>query len=160
MGTANRRKRIGIVGAVVLVVAGGAWAAGNLDTSSDDGFIYGCVGSGQGQLRVVASAAECRSNERALTWNVRGPTGARGPEGPPGPRGADGPPGLPASLTIESLEGAACTVSQVAGAIHVTTALNGDISLRCVANIDLQGDSRNCGAVGNDVSRLPNANGV
>jgi len=179
MDRQKRFRRIGVVGPIALLVAaGGAWATGTLGASSSDDVIHGCVGTGQGQLRIVAGPADCRANEQALSWNVHGvagPTGPRGPEGVPGlpgekgapgdvgPRGETGPAGPagpPGTVTLGELEGSACTVSHLEGAVHVGTALNGDISLRCVPDVDLQGDAHHCGAVGNDVSRLPHATGV
>jgi hypothetical protein len=59
-------------------------------------------------LRVVDSATSCKSSERPLVWNLRGPrgvpgpagaagaagpTGEAGPAGPAGPVGPQGPPG-------------------------------------------------------------------
>jgi hypothetical protein len=44
-------------------------------------------------LRVVEGNADCRRNERPLTWNLRGPQGPAGTSGATGPAGATGPPG-------------------------------------------------------------------
>jgi len=44
-------------------------------------------------LRVVQGSADCRRNERPLTWNLRGPQGPPGATGATGPEGAAGPPG-------------------------------------------------------------------
>jgi hypothetical protein len=46
-----------------------------------DGTIHGCYQRTNGVLRVVESAGDCRSRERALDWNQQGPTGATGPQG-------------------------------------------------------------------------------
>jgi hypothetical protein len=54
-------------------------------------------------MRLVSAGSSCRSNERRLTWNVRGPkgnpgpagpTGAAGPAGERGPQGEQGPQGI------------------------------------------------------------------
>jgi hypothetical protein len=47
-------------------------------------------------LRVVDTAADCKSSERPLVWNLRGPQGLPGPAGaagPAGPTGETGPAG-------------------------------------------------------------------
>lgn len=58
-----------------------------------DGLITGCAKKARGQLRVVATNEPCKSNERRLTWNERGPRGRRGPQGVRGPQGLQGPAG-------------------------------------------------------------------
>lgn len=40
-----------------------------------------------GELRIVETAGDCKTNETPLSWNVTGPVGPQGPEGPPGPPG-------------------------------------------------------------------------
>ena len=57
--------------------AGGvAWAT----IPGADNTIHGCYrtagGDNQGQLRVVEDSADCRSNETAIEWNQKGPTGS------------------------------------------------------------------------------------
>jgi hypothetical protein len=72
-------------------VAGGfAYAA----IPDEAGVIHGCYRTStddqKGQLRVVESAASCRSNELPIEWNVTGAPGAQGPAGEDGADGADG----------------------------------------------------------------------
>jgi hypothetical protein len=57
-----------------LVVAIGGVAYATIPDSS--GTIQGCYGKTTGNLRVVDSAAYCRSNETALAWNQQSPPGA------------------------------------------------------------------------------------
>jgi len=77
----------------VLAAAGAAVAAvggrGQISTES----ITGCAAKGSGRLRVVSAGSSCRSSERRLIWNVRGPQGLPGPAGTPGPAGPEGPAG-------------------------------------------------------------------
>jgi hypothetical protein len=58
--------------------------------------INGCQAKSNGQLRLVADASECKSNELAVSGNSAGATGPAGPAGaagPAGPAGNDGAPG-------------------------------------------------------------------
>lgn len=76
--------------ATVLTVAGLAVAA----IRSSSGTIHSCYSKRNGALRIVKAGTKCKSSERALAWNQRGPTGPRGPRGP---RGATGPRGVGAT---------------------------------------------------------------
>src|SRR4051794_13757564 len=182
MVISRKRKTEGLaLIALALAGAGVALAAVVvLSPPSGDGVINGCVGSSSGQLRIVPSVTDCHANENPLTWNVKGPpgqigaTGATGPTGPIGPTGATGadgppgatgpagppgPPGAPAVVTLAALEGSPCVVRGLPGIVHLDTAATGNVSLRCGPEFDLQSDPHNCGALGNDVSRLPHATG-
>lgn len=87
--------------ALVLAIGGVAYAA----IPGSDGVIKACydkpglLGLGQGSVRVIDSAASCRSTETQLTWNQKGPQGEKGETGAPGAQGdkgeagADGAPG-------------------------------------------------------------------
>jgi hypothetical protein len=55
--------------------------------------VKACRNSANGNLRQVASAAECKPNEEYVTWSVTGPQGPVGPQGPAGPQGATGATG-------------------------------------------------------------------
>ncbi len=74
---------------VTLAVAGLALGAGIAYASIPDsgGAIHGCYANKDGGLRVIdtGSGGACDSKkETPLTWNQKGPTGARGPTGPTG----------------------------------------------------------------------------
>ena len=73
-----------------LLTGGLAFAA----VPAEDGTITACRHNNSGALRVVDSAAACRNQETALTWNQQGPQGPAGPQGVPGPVGPQGPQGL------------------------------------------------------------------
>jgi hypothetical protein len=73
-----------------LVLAGSFAASATIPGS--DGLIHACYRLSDGRVRVVDPAHEgsCAPSERALTWNVRGRIGPRGPKGVIGPRGFRG----------------------------------------------------------------------
>lgn len=89
--------------AVALTAVAGLAAAEGVRKNT----VRACVHKKSGLVRVVASAARCRRNERTVSWNARGlqgapgpagpqgPAGAAGPEGPAGPQGQQGAPGFP-----------------------------------------------------------------
>ena len=58
--------------ALVVAVAGVAYAT----IPDSTGTIHACYQKRSGDLRVVRSADDCRSSERALSWNQQGPAGA------------------------------------------------------------------------------------
>jgi hypothetical protein len=58
--------------------------------------IHACVNKQTGAVRIVATAANCKVTETAVTWNQTGPQGPQGPQGvagPQGPKGAQGAQG-------------------------------------------------------------------
>jgi hypothetical protein len=55
--------------------------------------IHACVKVGDGTLRIVETADDCKSNEYNLEWSIVGPMGPQGPPGVPGADGADGADG-------------------------------------------------------------------
>ena len=74
----------------LLVVAGTISAASSADTT-----IRACKHIRNGHLRIPASTAACKRNERPVQWSKQGPAGPPGPAGVPGPAGPVGPAGLP-----------------------------------------------------------------
>jgi uncharacterized repeat protein (TIGR02543 family) len=85
------------------IVGVGAYATGIIPAS--DGTINGCYDRTNGNLRVVATAGDCRTAELPIQWSQRGPRGEQGPEGAQGPRGdtgATGPTG-PAGAVASAL---------------------------------------------------------
>ena len=49
-----------------------------------DGVIYSCYHKNDGELRIIDSTEQCKTNETPLSFNQTGP---QGPEGPAGPSG-------------------------------------------------------------------------
>jgi hypothetical protein len=71
--------------------------------------INACAQNFTGDLRVVATKSQCKSDEHFVSWNVQGPvgqTGPQGPAGPAGPKGAPGPQGVPGPVGPVGTKGA------------------------------------------------------
>src|ERR671928_1701294 len=81
------RTRTVLATATAVLVTGGIAAA----SSVSDGTINACVKNGD--VRIVGSTSDCKKNEKALTWNQRGPAGPKGERGPKGEAGPAGPKG-------------------------------------------------------------------
>lgn len=85
---------------VIVVLAAAGFAVAAIRSSS--GTIHSCYSKSTGALRI---ASKCKSGERALAWNQRGPTGPRGATGArgaagtgtTGPKGATGATGAGAT---------------------------------------------------------------
>jgi hypothetical protein len=84
-----------IIGAAIAtaMATGGAAIASIPDSTT--GVITGCYDSGSGALRVTdtttGSPPACRSTDKQLPWNQRGPVAPAGLRGPAGPEGPPGP---------------------------------------------------------------------
>jgi hypothetical protein len=74
--------------ALVVALGGGLALA-----QSGSNTIHACSKDGNGSLRRVASASECKNGESPLHWMVGGQPGPQGPQGPQGPAGPVGPQG-------------------------------------------------------------------
>ncbi len=120
----RRRLRIGVLSVVTLALVASAAGAG-VEVLLADEVINACKSRTTGVLRVPAAGTACRSDEQALRWNVRGVTGATGPQGPPGP------------ISVDNLAGTTCTTAAGSvGALSVSTAPSGAVSLSCRAQVD------------------------
>lgn len=73
--------------AVIVVGLGGAAVAADSSQPNQTGTYYGCIGDGNGNLRVIDSGDSCEKNETAITWNQTGPQGLKGDTGAQGPQG-------------------------------------------------------------------------
>jgi large repetitive protein len=78
--------------AALVTLTGTATLAAGASALTGDDVITACQKRG-GYLRIVRDASACRSGERVVRWNMRGPQGPAGPPGPAGPRGDQGPAG-------------------------------------------------------------------
>lgn len=86
---------------IVAAIASAALTAGvvggvAIAQTSTPTVVTACVAEGSGNVRIVSSASDCRSNETTTSWNQQGPQGLQGPQGPQGaegPTGATGPAG-------------------------------------------------------------------
>ena len=95
-GRRHRRRERDVYGRAIVIACVTAFAVASATafagaSARAAGVIVGCQKPGNGFLRVVRDADDCRRNERIVTWNERG---AAGPQGPAGPAGAPGPAGL------------------------------------------------------------------
>jgi hypothetical protein len=129
-----RSKILVVLAIAAVAVAGAAFAA----IPDGNGVIHACRKVDGGALRVVAKASACRSGERALAWNQRGPAGPTGPAGPAGPEGATGAqgpqgPAGPGLASFDSLAGLGCTIGGQAGAISIAYDDSGLAQIHCVA---------------------------
>jgi type VI secretion system secreted protein Hcp len=97
MGNGDGRRRLAGRGAKVGIPTVAALGAGSAIAVAaipgDDGTINGCYGKGNGDLRVVENADDCRNRETPIKWSQRGPAGPQGIPGPTGPKGDPGPAG-------------------------------------------------------------------
>jgi hypothetical protein len=77
----------------VLIVISGGFALASIPTSTTRIF-YACYNA-KGAIRIIDYQAgkRCVRGERTISWNQRGPTGARGLTGATGARGLTGPAG-------------------------------------------------------------------
>lgn len=81
---------VGLVGAVVLMGAGGSVAS----IPDQAGVIHACFDTSKGTVRIIDEALEgCNKGEALLTWNQQGPAGAAGQQGDTGAMGPAGPQG-------------------------------------------------------------------
>lgn len=131
---------------LILAVPAAAFAGQRLGA---DGTIHACASRKGGRLR-LSSTGRCLRAERAIGWNVRGPSGTPGPAGaagpagvlgskgdpgPPGPRGpegARGPKGESGTLaSFEALDGLACQANGRAGTIDLAFDADGRATFTC-----------------------------
>lgn len=84
---------------IVGLLVGSGMAVGQLRVSRDT--LSACVAS-DGSMR-MATRLRCRSDERLVSWNVRGPEGPRGERGATGPEGPPGPVGTVSNADLSTL---------------------------------------------------------
>lgn len=94
----NSRKVMILVGVLILTQIFVGLAYANV------GEIHACYNPA-GQIRIVESADDCKSQETHLAWNIEGQQGPRGPQGDPGPPGDDGADGAPGKDGAEGAQG-------------------------------------------------------
>ena len=95
------------------VLVGGAYVVNAATSPSTT--ITACSHKKTGAVRIVSAKAKCKSNEKRVTWNVKGATGAQGltglggpagPAGSTGPAGADGRDGEDGKNGVDGKDGA------------------------------------------------------
>jgi hypothetical protein len=87
----------------VAIAAGGGTYAVAASTRSD--VIKGCANNRSGAMRALSGKQKCKRTERALSWNITGPTGASGANGAPGTPGTPGPAGAKGSDGTDGVNG-------------------------------------------------------
>lgn len=92
MNRSTRARRTASTVLATLLGAAGVSYATTVATSESTAVINACQ-SPSGYLRLVASAADCRKPDTAVSWNAQGPVGPTGQKGDPGAPGAPGPAG-------------------------------------------------------------------
>lgn len=113
------RKRILLVACWIGLGASLGQVASSFASTSSK-IIYACVNRETGLMRYV-STGRCRSTERLLSWNLQGPSGARGEQGEQGlqgPRGASGEQ----PNTILTGSGAPNSSTGIVGDLYLDTA--------------------------------------
>jgi hypothetical protein len=106
-------------GAAALIVGALALSAlGVVAFAADGGTITACVKKGNGDVRFVSSASECKHNETVTTFNQTGPAGPPGSAGPPGPAGPStaGPAGLDLIVVTSNVQNAGGPDGSITGA--------------------------------------------
>jgi hypothetical protein len=114
----TRRGRLAAVaGVLALVTAGGvAYAA----IPGPGGVIQACYTKSGGALRVVDSAASCKSGETSLNWSQQGLPGPVGPAGPAGAQGPVGPAGPGSLFAVVASDGALARGSTGVTSTHLS----------------------------------------
>ena len=84
-----------LVVGVVAVAAATAASVAYASIPGSNGVISSCYTKSTGTIRVIDSAATCKTGETSLNWNQQGAAGLPGPKGDPGPPGPKGDPGDP-----------------------------------------------------------------
>ena len=110
---------------IVGLLVGSGMAVGQLRVSRDT--LSACVAS-DGSMRMT-SRLSCRSDERLVSWNTRGPEGPRGDRGPTGPEGPPGPVGTVSTADLSTLpfvERARFSSNVALSESYSTTASNGE----------------------------------
>ena len=92
-----------LVGVGLAVLVGTAGATPSVSTTG--GAIILCKNMTNGNLRAVATAADCRSSEVALSFDAQGPPGPAGPQGATGPQGPAGPQGATGAVGPQGVKG-------------------------------------------------------
>ena len=123
---ALRGRRVVIAVVAIFALAGGIAYAAIPDAA---GVIQGCYRTSnddqKGQLRVVESAASCRTNELPIQWNVTGAPGARGPAGEDGSDGASPTVAQVGPGTGGCANGGAAITDSAGTTAYVCNGLNG-----------------------------------
>src|SRR5918995_921759 len=126
------RSLAGGTGARVFLLAAAATAllvSGATPVQAQTTTVNACWPNDTGRVRFVASLAECKDNEMAVSWNVQGiqgppgpvgPQGPTGPQGPQGATGATGPQGPQGDPGLSGVEIVSVSVASTAASVSAT----------------------------------------
>jgi hypothetical protein len=125
-------KRAGLIASLcaAAVVAAGAGATLGQGAASNKPLRI-CVLSKTGQVSLVQKGKRCGKGSRAVTWNVRGRTGAQGAPGQPGARGATGTQGGRGNFDFDDFKDMPCDAGSGPDTVNVTYDSNGFATFRC-----------------------------
>src|SRR3954465_7755223 len=111
--------QVALFAAVMLLGVSVAAATGTFSASSTSP-LNACANGGNGNLRLVSGASDCRANEAFVSWNVQGAAGLPGPKGDPGAAGPPGTPGPPGPDNVSYAGPAAHIVAPSGGSVTET----------------------------------------
>jgi len=86
---------------------------------------------------MVQASRRCGRGDRAVSWNIRGETGARGSVGPDGASGATGATGVAGSqgargsFNFDDFDGMACDAASGPDTVSVTFDSDGFATFQC-----------------------------
>jgi Collagen triple helix repeat (20 copies) len=119
------------------ILAAAAGATIGQGSATSDKPLRACVNSKTGAVSLVAAGRRCGHGRRAVTWNIRGKTGAPGPAGAQGEAGTRGSTGAPGdrgargTFNFDDFDGMACDAGSGASTVDVTYDSNGFARFEC-----------------------------
>ena len=158
-----RRTAVIMAGVAATALATGgveiANAAAGPPKITTTGTIYACYSNTSKALFQTTKTAGCKTGFTELSWNAKGPQGARGPQGPQGAKGAtgpqgakgatgpQGPPGAIADFTTQTAIGIPIRFSTVLVSVTPTTAGMYNVTDTWAAFDSATSTSMNCSIV-------------
>lgn len=137
---------------VLLSAIGLVFAAGSV-VHAQTGVVSACLNPSSGTVRIIASDAQCRDTETALSWNAVGQQGPPGPEGPPGPQNL-------VAIAVNGLNQTKSTDIPNVGTLAVTCDAAGQASMVLTSAHDLQYRSDVTTTDGNNQTAAGSSSGV
>lgn len=113
--------RIIVMAAAFLVLTTPAASAQSSST------LGACVNRTNGNMRLAASAAQCRTPETFVQWNVVGPEGPQGAQGETGPAGPTGPQGPQGETGPVGPVGPGMTFTKLHGEDELNLVMSGSV---------------------------------
>jgi len=104
-----RRTSVVMAGVAATALATGGVTIANAASGAPratSGVIFACFSKTNNSLFHTTKAKGCKTGFTELSWNAKGPQGARGPQGPQGAKGATGPQGAKGATGPQGAKGA------------------------------------------------------